>query len=114
MPVQIVRHHGGAQDSDGDGGAVAVHDRQEARQHFAERRPGPQDLDAEADRHDGDQREHEGLDRPDAEVLEPQEQQGIGRGEQNSDQQRNVEQQVESDGGAKHFRQVAGGDGDFA
>jgi hypothetical protein len=31
-----------------------------------------------------------------------------------ADQQRNVEQQVERDGRAQHFGQVAGRDGDFA
>ena len=35
-------------------------------------------------------------------------------GEQHAGQQRNVEQQVERDGRAQHFGQVAGRDGDFA
>ena len=61
-----------------------------------------------------DQREDEGLDRADAEALQPQQQQGVGAVISTPAQQRNVEQQVEPDGRAEHLGQVAGGDGDFA
>src|ERR1044072_433309 len=40
--------------------------------------------------------------------------QRVGGGEQDSHQQGNVEKQVERDGGAQHFGQVAGGNRDLA
>ncbi len=115
MQVQIVRHHGRAQDADGEVEAVCGRAAAASPVNISAADGfGPDNLDAETAGHHGDQREHEGLDGADAEALEPEQQQGIGGGEQDADQQRNVEQQVEPDGRAQDFGQVAGGDGDFA
>ena len=88
--------------------------RDQAGHHFREHGLGEQDLDEEAAADDRDQRQDERFHGADAEALQPQQQQRVGGGEQHADEQRNVEQQVEADGRAQHFGQIAGGDGDFA
>ncbi len=108
-----MRHHGRAEDGDGEIETTAIDARHQAVEQRAGRRVRPEDLDSEAGRHDRDQRKDEGLDGANAEALEPEQQQRIGGGEDDADEQRNVEEQVERDGRAQHFSQVAGGDGDF-
>ena len=50
----------------------------------------------------------------DSETLEPQDQQRVGRGEQHAGEQRDIRTADSADGGAQHFGQIAGGDGDLA
>ena len=63
---------------------------------------------------DPDQRDHHGLQIAEAFVLEIEDGQHIERRQADTHQQGNVKKQVEGDGGADHFRQVARGDGNFA
>ena len=114
VQVQVVRHHGRSQHSDGHVQGVAVEARDQSGHHLGNRGPGPDDLDAEAGGDHRDQRQHEGFEGADAEALKPQQQKRIGGRQQDARQQRNVEQQVEPDGRAQHLRQVAGRDGDLA
>ena len=114
VQVQIVRHHRGAQDSDGDVQAVAAQARNQPGEHLRGGRLGPENLDAEAAAHDGDERENERLQGANAEALKPEQEQRIGGRQKDARQQWDMEQQVETDGRAQHLGQVAGGDGDFA
>ena len=113
MQVEIVRHHGGAQDADGHIEAVVIEARDQAGDHFRGRRFGQQNLDEEADADQRDQAEDESFELADAVVLQDEDEQRIAGGDEDADEQRDVEEQVEADGGAQHLGQVAGGDGDF-
>ena len=56
----------------------------------------------------------ERFDVAEAAVLQEEHDQDVERREADAPDQRQAEQQVEGDGGAEHFGEVAGGDGDFA
>jgi hypothetical protein len=60
-----------------------------------------------------DERDHQSLDEAKAFALQHKDQKNIQGGEAYSPKQGNMKQQVESDGGADDFRQVAGCDGDL-
>jgi hypothetical protein len=70
-------------------------------------------LDGEADRDDPQQRDDKRLDPTKAEILHPQDQEHVERGDQNADLERNAKQQVEADGSANHFREVGRADRNF-
>ena len=115
MQIEIVRHHRGAQNADGDIQIFIGDMRDQARQHVLHHRPtGPADFDEETSANHGDQSQHKAFDHANPEAGEPQQQQSVGRGKQHAEEQRNVEQQVQRDGRAQHFRQIAGRDGNLA
>jgi len=68
---------------------------------------------AKADGDDRDEAEDERLKVADAEFLQPENQQSIEGRQRHGGQQRDMEKEVEGDGGAENFGQVAGHDGDF-
>ena len=114
VQVEVVRHHRRAQDADRHIQALAAQARHQARRHLRDRRLRQQDLHEKTAADHRDQREHERLERADAQALQPQQQQRVGRGDHDAQQQRHAEQQVQPDGRPQHLRQVAGGDGDLA
>ncbi len=114
MQIYIVGHHGSAQHGNRYIQAVAIETGDQAAEHFARRWLGPQHLNTEAARHDRDEGQDEGFDGADAEALKPEQEQGIGGGDQHAEQERDVEQQVEPDGRAQNFGQIAGRNGDLA
>ncbi len=61
-----------------------------------------------------DQRDDQRFDVAEAAVLQVEHDEHVERGEADAPDERQAEQQVERDGGADHFGQVAGGDGDLA
>ncbi len=63
---------------------------------------------------EADERDDERLDVAEAAVLQEQDDEHVERRQDHAPDQRQVEQQVQRDGGADHFREVARGDGDFA
>ena len=117
MQIEIVRHHGGAEDAEREIEHVRIGDdlgrRREAADHRAPIRIGHRDLDREADRDDAEQRHDEGLDPAEAEVLHPQDQEHVERGDQHAELERNAEQEVEPDRGADHLGQIGGADRDL-
>ena len=119
MQIQVVRHHRRADDPD------------RHVNHSVCRKPGVisarpisqkaglrlrqhENLDEVADRDRHDQHQHDRLDRPHSEALQGQQQQHVQAGNDDGPEQRNVEQQIERDRAAEHFRQVAGADRQFA
>ena len=59
-------------------------------------------------------RDDERLDVAEAAVLQEEDDEDVEGGEDDAPEERQVEEQVQGDGGADDFGQVAGGDGDFA
>ena len=114
-----MRHHSRADDSDRDiqhAGLTKV-GRNQGPAHFQEARPGlrqNEDLDEVAHRDRGDQQNDHGLDGAHPESLQGEEQQHVQAGDDDRPEERDMEQQVEGDGAAQHFRQVACADGHFA
>ena len=62
---------------------------------------------------DAEERHDEGLYPAEAEVLHPQHQKDIERGDDDADLERDAEQEIEADGGAHHLGDVGGDDGDL-
>ncbi len=116
MQIQIVRHHGGAQDSDRD---VQILVRDVGNQSAAAV-PSPSAMPA----HQISTKKHAAMiaisDSTKLSItriprlVNHSSKQRIGRGEQHAVQQRNVEEQIQCDGRAQHFGQVAGRDRDLA
>ena len=117
MQVEIVRHHGRAEDAEREIEHVRIGDdlggRREAADHRAPFRIGHRDLDRKAQRDDAEQRDDEGLDPAEAEVLHPQDEEHVERGDQHADLERNAEQQIEPDRGADHLGEIGGADRDL-
>ena len=91
--------------------------RQPARAHLQKARlrlRKHEDLDEVADRDCRDQQQNDGLDGAHAKPLQGQQQQHVEAGDDDRPEQRDVEQQIERDGAAQHFGQVAGADRHFA
>ena len=112
-----MRHHRRADDAEREIEHLRVlHDldrRREAADHVAPIRIGHGDLNAEADGDDAEQRDDEGLDPAEAELLHPQDEEHVERGEDDADLERNAEQQIEADRRADHLGEVGGADGEL-
>ena len=117
MQVEIVRHHGRAEDAERDVEHVRVGDdlrgRRKAADHRAPVRIRHRDLHREAHRDDAEQRDDERFDPAEAEILQPQNEEHVERGDQHADLERNAEQQIEPDRGADHLGKVGGADRDL-
>ena len=117
MQEQIVRHHGRADDADRQIEHVRIlHDldrRREADDHRAPIRIGHRDLDREADRDHAEQRHDQRFDITEAEILHPQDQKHVERGDQHAQLKWNAEQEIEPDRGADHFGKVGCADRDL-
>ena len=90
VQVKIVGHHRRAQHSDGYVETLAAQMGHYAGQHLGGNRLGEPNLNTEASRHYGNERQDEGFDEADPHALKPQQQQCIGGGEQDSEQQRDM------------------------
>ena len=114
MQVEIVRHHRRAQHRHGRVEAPPVNAGNQAGQHPHGIRFRHEDLGAEAHRDHHDQPQYERFQIANPQFLQRQHEQRIERGDQDRRQQWNVEQQVQRDGRAQHFGQIAGDNGDLA
>ena len=118
MEIQVVRHHSGAENADGDvqhflvAQYFSVGD--EASGGFAPDRVREENFIGEAEADAGDQGDHEGFDEAEAAALQGQNDEDVQRGEQNAEEQRDVEEEIEGHGGSQDFGEIAGGDGEFA
>ena len=119
VQVEVVRHHRRAEDADRDVEHVGVAQDLGARDE-AERRRRPasgrasQSSTANDPAISDDQRDDQRLDVAEAAVLQEQHDQHVERGQADAPDQRQAEEQVERDGRADHFGQIAGGDRDLA
>ena len=77
-------------------------------------RPGKNNLQPEADADGHDERDDQCLGVAKAFVLKQQDHQHIERGDANSPDERNAKEQIQGDGRADHFGEIARRDGQFA
>jgi hypothetical protein len=117
MEVQVVRHHGRADDAERDVKHLRIgHDigrGRKARDHRAPVGVGHRDLHEETGRDYRQKCDDEGLDPPKSLVLQPEDQEHVGRGDEDADLERDAEQKVQADGRADHLREVGGDDRRF-
>ena len=109
VQVQVVRHHGGAEDADGDvehaPGCVRISVRgMKPTATPAEIRPRQPELDGERSGDQHDQRDDERFDVAEAAMLQEQDDQHVERGQADAPDQRQAEEQVERDRGADALR----------
>ena len=118
MKIEIVGHHGGAQDPDGDVQHLLIAQDfrawNETGHGFAPQRLREEDFVRKAGGNRSDQRDNEGFDQAEATALEREDDQNIHRGNEDTGKKRQAEEQFQSDGGAKDFGKIARGDGNFA
>ena len=111
-------HHGGAEDADGYVEHFLVAQDfgvgNEAASGFPPDWVCEEDFVGEAEADAGDERDHEGFDEAEAASLQGEDDEDVGGGEEHAEKQRDVEEEIKSDGGAEDFGEVAGGDGEFA
>ena len=117
MQIEIMRHHGRADNAERQIKHLAVMQnrggRRESPEHGAPVRIGQRDLDRKAGGDHAEHRDHESLDPAEAERLQRQDQEHIRGGDDHADLERNMKQQVEPDRGADHLGQISRGDRDL-
>src|SRR4029077_9977535 len=105
MQIEIVGHHGGAQDADGDVEHFLVAQDfgagDETAGSFAPDRVREKDFVGEANREARDKVDDERFDEPEAAPLQGEDDEDVEGGEKDAEEQRNVEEEIESDGGAQ-------------
>ena len=118
MQIEIVRHHGRAENADGDVEHFRIgHDlrrRQEPTQNSGDWWRRGHDLNDEADRDHDQQSNHEGFEKAEALVHQKKQKERVERGDQCAGQQWNAEQELQGDRGADDLGEVAGDDRQFA
>ena len=115
MQIEVVRHHRGAEDADGHVELRAGEQvRHEPRGHPRNRRLAQKHLDEKAAADGCHQHQNEGLELANAKLLNQQQQEHVATGDQNAPENRDAHEQIQADRRAEHFRQIAGGNGDFA
>ena len=121
VQIEVMRHDRGPEHADGHIQAVREHlligrieTGDQAADDLRPVRPGQADFNDEADGDNADERQSHQLQQPHATALDGQEYEGIGRGNRQPPDVRQPEEQLERDDRADHFRQIAGGDGNFA
>src|SRR5207249_7516298 len=114
VQIEIVRHHGGAEDSDGDvehaaitenlrrGDKEPLHDAEHAR-------PRKKNFKPEANADGSYENDYQCFQKTKAPLLEEEDYQNIQRGEANAPQERDLKQQIERDGRTNHLGEIAGG-----
>ncbi len=112
-----MRHHGGADDANGDIEHVRIGDhglrRDEAGHDLVPLRLYQAEIDREADEYDREQRHYQRFQITKAALLQPQDQQDVDCGQQNAVHHRDVKQQVQRNRRTNDFRQVGCANRDF-
>ena len=115
MQVEVVRHHGGPDDADGDVERRGIGQaRDEAVDEGDEGRLGQDHFHQEGDADGGHQAEDDRLQLADPEPGEGQQDQHVEGGDGDPREHRQPEQEVQGDGRADHLGHVAAGDGQFS
>ena len=114
MQIEIMRHHGRADDADGDVEHLRIgHDLRrwhEAAEHGRDRRRRQHDLDQKAARDHDQQRDDEASRKRKPRFISISSRKAIERGDQRAADQRDAEQQLERDGRADNLGEIAGDD----
>ena len=118
MQIEIVRHHRGAEDADGDVEHGWVEQDLRRGQEKAAHRGagvwvGEEDLDDEQCQDGADQGDDQRLELAEAPALEHEQEKAIEAGDADAPEQWDVEEQLEGDGRTDDLGQVAGGDADL-
>ena len=117
VQVEIVRHHRGAKDADGDEEFSGVGDngrgRDESFEYRRDVRLREEKFEAEACGDRSNQDNDQCLDVTESPLLEQEEQKNVERGDENAPNQGNVEKEIQRDGGADHLGQITSGNADF-
>ena len=118
VQVEVVRHDGRAEDADGDVEHFVVGDDggggdEEVVDDGQPVGVGAEDLDAKEHADGADEGDDEGFEIAEAAVLEEQDEEDVGAGDEDAVDERDAEEELQRDGGADDFGEVAGGDGDF-
>ena len=118
VQIQVVRHHGRAEDAgrepDHPGVAQQFLRRRKSGERFVPDRPGQREFDHEAKADEKDQRGDEHLQRTLAAALQREHREGADRRHQHARRQRYAEQQLQRDRTADHLRDVARDDRNLA
>ena len=118
VQIEIVGHHGGAEDADGDIEHFFVTQdfrvRNETTGGFPPDRVSEKDFVRETEADAGDERDNEGFDKAEATALQGEDDEDVQARQQNAEEQRDVEKEIEGNGGAQDLGEVTGGDGEFA
>src|SRR5262249_293949 len=113
-----MRHDSCAEDADSDVEHFAIagdfRAGQKAVGSFDPERACEEDFVGETGSDGEDQRDDKGFENAEATTLEQENEENCERREDDAEQKRNGKQKLERDGGAKDFREIAGGDGNFA
>src|ERR1700760_614955 len=114
MQIKVMRHYGGADDADGDiERFFAMQHGYKARGDVVKRRFGEDDLDKEGASYHGDQADHEGFHAAHAHALKKQKEKGVEHGDAHAVDEGQTGKQLQTDGHAENFGEIAGGDGDL-
>ncbi len=117
MQIQIVRHHRRAENAEREIEHLRI------AHNFGGRRKAPnnatpigighRNLDGEADSNHAQQSDDKGFDPAKAEVLHPQHEKHIERGQDHADLERDAEQEIETDSRTNYFCEIGRADRDF-
>src|SRR5260221_12007527 len=114
MQIQIMWHHGGADDADGNiKGFFSLQNRDETTRDIFQGRPGQNDLYQEGPSHYRNQSNDKSFHPAHAQLLKEKQQEGVQYGNTYSIDQGQPCQQLKTDSHAQYFRQVTGSDGNF-
>src|SRR2546429_831316 len=118
MKVKIVRHDRGAKDADGDVEHFAVAKYFRAREKpdssFVPKWMSEEDLIREARGDGANQRNDESLYEAEPAALQGKNEENVESGEEHARQEGQAEEQLQGDGRAQNFGEIAGGNGQFA
>src|SRR5579859_827295 len=118
MEIEIVRHDGGTENADGDVEHFAIAEDlgvwNKAVGGFEPKRTREEDFVGEAGGDGEDEGDDERFEHAEAAALKEEDDENIESGENDAEKKRNVKEELERDGGAEDFGEVASGDGDFA
>ena len=114
MQVEVVRHHGGSDDADGDVQGLAIELRRyQPAEHIQRGGIHDEHLAQEGHADERHERDDQHLQHPHAAVHEEEDEQGIQGADKHAPKHRDPEEEMQADGHADHFGQVARRDGHF-
>src|ERR1700744_2423628 len=114
MEIEVVRHDRRADNADGDiKRFFAAKAWDKAGGDVMDRRPGEQDLHEKGEAYNGDQSDDKSLHPAHTQSLQEQKQEGIQHGDTNAVYQGQAGEQLDADGHAQYFGEVAGCDRDL-
>ena len=117
MQIEIMRHHGRADDTEREIEHFGISDDVDRRRKAADDgtplRIGKGNLDGEAHRDDAEHRDDEGFEIAEAKALQQQHDENVERGQQHADLERNAKKQIEADRRTDDFGDVGRDDRGF-